>query len=139
MWRLRTFPPAPIRPTRISSSAMQNLLHALLPTTLSHTQRYAVCEVTHPRMGRVTSVPWGEGHKKGERRVSTKYLYHYLIETRKGTVRNDKEIVAQVHMRVRETKNNWTTAEGTAEFQIGIHPKRIIDKRSIAAVSSGLP
>ena len=28
MWRLRTFPPAPIRPTRISSSAMRNLLIA---------------------------------------------------------------------------------------------------------------
>src|SRR5215813_1431633 len=30
MWRLRTLPPAPIRPTRISSSAMRNLLHELL-------------------------------------------------------------------------------------------------------------
>jgi hypothetical protein len=42
-------------------------------------------------------------------------------------VRNDKELWAQVYMRARETKKDWTTAEGTAEFQIGTYAKRIID------------
>ena len=42
-------------------------------------------------------------------------------------VRNDKEVWAEVYMRARETKSDWTTAEGTAEFQIGSSPKPIID------------
>jgi hypothetical protein len=42
-------------------------------------------------------------------------------------IRNEKEVWAQVYMRARETKSDWTTAEGTAEFQIGSHPKRILD------------
>jgi hypothetical protein len=42
-------------------------------------------------------------------------------------VRNGKEVWAQVYMRARETTKDWTTAEGTAEYQIYTHPKRIRD------------
>ena len=42
-------------------------------------------------------------------------------------VRNDRELWAQVYMRARETKANWTTAEGTAEYQIALQNTRILD------------
>src|SRR5882724_6362725 len=42
-------------------------------------------------------------------------------------VRNDREVWAQVYMRARETQKDWTTAEGTAEFQIFSQNKRILD------------
>jgi hypothetical protein len=42
-------------------------------------------------------------------------------------VRNSKEVWAQVYMRARETRQDWTTAEGTAEFMIGSSAKPIMD------------
>src|ERR671925_11466 len=57
MWRLRTFPPAPIRPTRMSASAMSNLLHerlsqgqldadlGVLPQQPHRSERRARCEI----------------------------------------------------------------------------------------------
>src|SRR5690242_5421508 len=69
MWRLRTFPPAPIRPTRISSSAMRNLLHVLLLTAppARPARRYATWSPA-PGWDGLTSVPRGEGHEKGSAR-----------------------------------------------------------------------
>jgi hypothetical protein len=37
-------------------------------------------------------------------------------------VHNGQELWAQVYRRARETIKDWTTAAGTAEFQIGTSP-----------------
>src|SRR5215510_9908787 len=42
-------------------------------------------------------------------------------------VRNDTEVWAQVYMKARETKGDFTTAEGTEQYRIGVSAKRIID------------
>jgi len=42
-------------------------------------------------------------------------------------IRDKNEIWAQVYMRSRETKKDWTAAEGTAGFKIHSHNRPIID------------
>ena len=42
-------------------------------------------------------------------------------------IRNSTELWAEVYMRARETKKDWTTAEGTTSFKVYDSPGRIIE------------
>jgi len=42
-------------------------------------------------------------------------------------IRNDKELWAEVYMRARETKKDWTTAEGTTSFKVHQAQQNIIE------------